>query len=505
MDRLIIERGIYRDSFALMTLSREARMVPGVEETLVVLATPINTEHLVGRGFSLPDPAVGPSDLVIAIRADDALAADAAEALVREKLTADRPGSAGAPGATHDAGIRNVRTLARRSPDIGVLVVSVPGANASHEVAAGLEAGLHVFCFSSGIAIADERALKEFAIDRDLLLMGPDCGTAILDGIGFGFANVVRRGPVGIVGASGSGIQEIACLLDAAGLGLSQAIGVGSRDLSAEVGGLMTHRAIDLMADDPATDTIVVVSKPADPAVSAGVVDHARRAGKHVIIGLLGWTEDGPALPSSASVELTTTLAEAARLAAAAHGRELPDETAAPPAASPGFVRGLFCGGTLCHEAMSAAAETLGPIATNLSRGQRAGDPLRRRGHAFVDFGSEALTDGRLHPIIDPSIRNENALHDCLDPEVGVVVLDVVLGLGAHPDPAHDLAEITRRARRERGDAITVVVAMCGTVDDPQDLEAQRRELDEAGAVVLRGAARAGRFAAAASGTSGAA
>jgi FdrA protein len=504
VDRLLVERSTYRDSFTLMTLGRDAQALAGVEEVFAVLATPVNTQLLTARGFSVPNGTVGPDDLIVAVRAEDPLAADAAEALIRQRLAT---GFAATPdGPAPDLGARNVRTLARRSPDVAVLVVSVPGSHAAYEVAAGLEAGLHVFCFSSGMSLDEERHLKRFAGERGLLLMGPDCGTAIIDGVGFGFANVVRPGPVGIVGASGTGMQEIACMLDGAGLGISQAIGVGSRDLSAEIGGLMTHRAIDLLADDAGTETIVVVSKPPNPAVAAALVQQACVAGKPAVLGLVGSMDTGGEAPSSGSVQLTSTLEDTARRAAALHGRGLADHASPRPPASPGFLRGLFCGGTLCHEAHAAASMLLGPIPSNLASGGRElVDPWRPEGNAFIDFGAEQMTEGRLHPMIDPSVRNEQALRACLDPQVGVVVLDVVLGRAAHRDPARDVAEVTRRARAARGDRITVVVTVCGTDGDPQDLRSQRRELDDAGAILVMGAGRAGRLAAEASRAPGAA
>jgi FdrA protein len=295
-------------------------------------------------------------------------------------------------------------------------------------------------------------------------------------------------------------MQEIACMLDAAGLGISQAIGVGSRDLSAEIGGLMTHRAIDLLADDAGTETIVVVSKPPNPVVAAALVQQARGAGKPAVLGLVGSTDTGGEAPSSGSVQLTSTLEDTARRAAALHGRGLADHASPRPPASPGFLRGLFCGGTLCHEAHAAATTLLGPIPSNLASGGRElVDPWMPEGNAFIDFGAEQMTEGRLHPMIDPSVRNDQALRACLDPQVGVVVLDVVLGRAAHRDPARDVAEVTRRARAARGDRITVVITVCGTDGDPQDLRAQRRELDDAGAILVMGAGRAGRLAAEAS------
>jgi FdrA protein len=312
-----------------------------------------------------------------------------------------------------------------------------------------------------------------------LLFMGADCGTSIVDGVSLGFANAIRPGPVGIVGASGTGIQQVTCLLDGAGIGISHAIGVGGRDLNATVGGIMTLHAIELLAKDDATETIVVISKPPAPAVAETVAAAAGRAGKPVVMGMLGLSA-GATFEVPANVVLTTSLERAA--AEASPDGVLVDDTPIPDRDTPGRIRGLFSGGSLCFEAGAVVA------AAGAS-------------HDFTDFGEDEWTEGRPHPMIDPGLRNEHLVRGARDRETGVIVLDVVLGYGAHPDPASDLAPLIQDALARRDD-LTIVVSLCGTAADPQGLTAQRERLSSAGALVTGNAAHAGRLAVAASGYS---
>ncbi|HVG64858.1 MAG TPA: protein FdrA, partial [Actinomycetota bacterium] len=422
----------------------------------------------------------------------------------------------------------------------------VPGRHLHYEIAEALQAGLHVFCFSDGLDPATEAARKREAAARGLLLMGPDCGTAILDGVGLGFANAVRRGPVGVVGASGTGIQEVTCLLDAAGVGISHAIGVGGRDLSPGVGGIMTLRALDLLAADDATERLVVISKPPDPEVARRVADAAAATGKPAVLAFPGLA-DPP--PLRRGVAVVGSLEAAAAWAAGGTGEprpsaQAPAEAAAggmpeprppapsppegerspakdggasvvhrplgdlqgdPPAVTPGAIRGLFSGGTLCYEAMAVVAGVVGRVASNipLRPEWRLADPNRSEGHTFVDFGDDAMTEGRAHPMIDPGLRNERFRREAADPETGVVLLDVVLGHGAHPDPAGELAPLVERALADRRGRLSVVVSLCGAAGDPQGLDAQAATLRAAGALVTRSSAQAARLALAAAGLAG--
>ena len=551
--RVEVRRGTYHDSVTLMQVSRQAEDLPGVEAAAAVAATPVNLELLARQGFAVDPAGLGPSDLVLCVRAADDEAADQAMEQVDTLLAgAGRVGAGGGSGDGPAAAPRSLRAATRRDPDLNLAVLSVPGRHLHYEIAEALEAGLHVFCFSDGLDPATEAACKRVAAERGLLLMGPDCGTAILDGVGLGFANAVRRGPVGVVGASGTGIQEVTCLLDAAGVGISHAIGVGGRDLSPEVGGSMTLRALDLLAADDTTERLVVISKPPDPTVARRVADAAATIGKPVILAFPGMTAPPPLPPGvgfASSLEAAAAWATGGAAAGGAgagtpvagttephlpvpgppEGDSSPaadvvapvvhrppahaptpadpthpsaDPVGDPPAVTPGAIRGLFSGGTLCYEAMAVVAGVVGRVASNipLRPEWRLADPNRSEGHTFVDFGDDAMTEGRAHPMIDPGLRNERFRREAADPETGVVLLDVVLGYGAHPNPAGELAPLVERALADRRGGLSVVVSLCGAAGDPQGLDAQAATLRTAGALVTRSSAQAARLALAAAG-----
>jgi FdrA protein len=461
-DRVLVRRNTYYDSVTLMLASRDAEQVAGVDRAAAVTATPVNLALLAEQGFDLPDD-LGPDDLVVAVRArgEDAAveAMRVVETILEGRMVSDTR-------STDDV-LHSLRSAARARRDVNVAFVSVPGRYAAYEVASAIESGLHVFCFSDGISLADEAALKRRASDKDLLFMGADCGTAIIDGVSFGFANAVTAGPVGVIGASGTGIQLVTCLLDSVGVGISHAIGVGGRDLSAEVGGAETVQVLDLLAADPATETVTIISKPPDRAVAERVAEAAAACGKPVVMGLLG-----PRSPieSRPGVEVVGSLEEVAVRAAARAGRTLDTADAdLPERPTPGDIRGLFCGGSLCIEAETAAGAT-----------------------GFIDFGADEYTEGRAHPMIDPTLRNEHFARVAADPDVAAIVVDVVLGYGAHPDPATELAPLIETAQT------SVIAVVCGTDGDPQGLSGQSERLTKAGAVVTRNAAHAGRLARAA-------
>jgi FdrA protein len=483
IDLVIVRRGVYFDSVALMLASRAASSSDGARDVSVVMATPLNLGLLEGLGFDLePAGSLTVSDLVIAVRAEDQACADRVVLAIDEALSVGSPVGGGPAG---EAAPVSVGAAARRQPELSLALVSVPGRHAAYEAAAALEAGLHVFCFSDGVGLESERALKDRAHASGLLFMGPDCGTAIIDGVGLGFANAVARGPVGIVGASGTGIQEVCSLLDLAGVGISHAIGVGGRDLSSEIGGRMMLDGLALLADDPETEVIVVISKPPDPSVAALVTEAAAATGKPTVVAFLG------------SGVLVDRLEAAADRAAGLVGSRLP--TGSPELGrprTPGFIRGLFSGGTLCLEAMLVVAPTTERVTSNvpLRRDWRVSDVHDSDRHTFIDFGVDDLTDGRAHPMIDPTLRLERLAREAADPQVSVIMLDIVLGFGAHPDPASEFGPAIARALAGRK-GLTLIVALCGTDGDPQGLDAQRSRLEASGAVVVRGAGAAARVA----------
>ena len=479
-DAVEVRRGAYRDSVTLMQVSRAVSGVEGVEAALVAMATDLNLDLLVRMAFDLP-PDVGPNDLVVAIRGADEEAVDRGRARLAEELATQ----GGGPAAAEVVPPRTVRAAARRAPDASLALVSVPGPYAFAEAMDALDAGLSVLIFSDNVPIDLEVRLKDAAAQRGLLVMGPDCGTAVVAGVGLGFANVVRPGPVGLVAASGTGAQQVMCLLDAAGVGVSHALGVGGRDLSADVGGRSTLAALALLDADPATEQILVLSKPPAPEVAERVRATAAALATPAVVGLLGPGQD----------DLTALVS---KVTSATTWPEWPAPQ--PQRPRPGALRGLYAGGTLCDEAMIIASATLGPVRSNIPLRPEWSLPpdLRAGGHVMIDFGDDDLTRGRPHPMIDPSLRVERLAGEARDPDVGVVLLDVVLGHGADPDPAATMAPAIDSARRTAaagGRDLAVVVALCGTAGDPQGMERQAGALQAAGAHVFVSNAAAARHA----------
>jgi FdrA protein len=463
-----VRRGAYVDSVTLMQVSRRVGALDGVASALVAMATDLNLELAAGMGFDVPDTS--PNELLVAVDAASDEALEGALAEVDAALAeASRPAATGFGSAPAPA---TVRAAAARS-DATVALISTPGAYAFADAVDAVDAGLLTMVFSDNVPLEQEVALKEYADRAGVLVMGPDCGTAVLGGVGLGFANVVRPGPVGIVAASGTGAQHLMSLLDGADVGISHCLGVGGRDLSAAVGARSTLRALDLLDADGGTSLVVVVSKPPAPEVAEAVRAHAAALATPVLFGLLG-----PGQP-----DLTTT---AASVVAAAGGTwTAPEHWTGVVAAgrAGGFLRGLFAGGTLCDEAMLLAADALGPVRSNipLDPAWALGDDLTSDGHTMVDFGDDRLTQGRPHPMIDGSLRVDRLRAEVADPSTGVLLLDVVLGLGAADDPATELAPAVREAT-EAG--VPVVVTVVGTRDDPQGLRAQVAALNDAGAWV---------------------
>jgi FdrA protein len=351
-----------------------------------------------------------------------------------------------------------------------LVLVSVPGANAFVEAMDALDAGTDVMVFSDNVPLEQELVLKRTAEQRDLLVMGPDCGTAVVGGLGLGFANTVTPGPVGIVAASGTGCQQLLALLDHVGVGVTSALGVGGRDLSTDVRGISTRQAMRRLDADAEVELIVVVSKPPDAEVATELREYAASLDTPVQLALLG-----PGQPD---------LTVAAEAALAGLGHERPTWPITPPGAprdsTGGWLRGLFVGGTLCDEAMLVASEQLGPVRSNipLAADLALGPDLSADTHTMVDFGDDALTTGRAHPMIDPTLRLDHLERTLAAEDTAVVLLDVVLGHGAEPDPAAALAPVISSARQP------VVVTVVGTAADPQGLDRQVSALAQAGAEV---------------------
>ena len=498
MKRVLIERNRYFDSVFLMRISRELEQLPEISQAIVAMGTIANLDSLKAVGFAIDESAspIHPNDLVIAIDAASEDAIDEADDHLRLLVTDSTLAESGSAGSPRPISLPEAVQI---DPDVNLALISVPGAHAAREARQALRQDLHVMLFSDNVSVENEIALKDEAIARGLLMMGPDCGTAIINGAPLGFANVVRRGSIGIVGASGTGIQEISSIVHRLGGGVSQAIGTGGRDLSGDVGARMTLFGIEAIASDPETAVIVVVSKAPEPAVAQRVIGGLRSTRKPGIIHFVGWglSPESQSLGPKAQgalgsdLALAHTLAEAAELACAASGITVPasDKIARRPARASGRIVGLFSGGTLAQEAWDILHQGGLEVHSNVAADSafKIEPGAAGTGHVIWDLGDDAFTLGKPHPMIEPSLRDDGVVRAAHEPGVGVVLADCVLGYGAHPNPAGSLADAARSAigaaRRDKRDLL-VIVSVTGTNEDPQNLSRQIATLTEAGVLV---------------------
>jgi FdrA protein len=469
--RTRVKRNAYFDSVVLMRIAALLTARDEVEDASLMMGTPANKDILREAGL-LDDAgaAAGPNDLVIAVRA--------AEELVDGLLAEAEAGLATQPAATSagEPGARRPRALAQVA-GANLALISTPGAYAAAEALKALKLGMHVFLFSDNVTVDDELMLKEEAGRRGLLVMGPDCGTAIINGVPLGFANAVRRGDIGLIGASGTGSQEISCLIDAAGAGVSQLIGVGSHDLSERIGARSMLTAFEALEADPSTNVIVLVSKPPAPAVARRVKERAAGSSKQVVVNFIGSRLEA----SAPNIHCAATLAEAADIAAGLSlGRTVrsasPPEVKASLASGRRVIRAMFSGGTFAYEAQLL----LGDAKTSIGHWV-SGHPISfPPGHLVLDLGADEFTVGRPHPMIDPTLRVEFVRAAVAAPDTAVVLLDVVLGTGSADDPAGALAPAIEGA----AGGPMVIAFVCGTPGDRQGLADQQRKLVQAGAIL---------------------
>ncbi|MEV0623469.1 acyl-CoA synthetase FdrA [Nonomuraea sp. NPDC050404] len=513
----------YQDSVALMALSAALAKLPGIQTASVVMGTGTNLDNL--REAGLGEVDAGPGDLVVAVLGEEQAVARALE-LAEELLAEQSPGDAGT-GTVAARQLRSLRQAVEENPAHNLALISVPGAYAAAEALKALRLGLNVMIFSDNVPLDQEIEIKRFAEEQDLLVMGPDCGTAIVNGLPLGFANVVRRGRIGVVGASGTGMQEITCRVHQLGEGISQALGTGGHDLSAQVGAVSMLRGLRALAADEATDVIVLVSKPPAETVAKSVIEEARTLDVPVVICFLG-ADPAAFGGDTPGVHFATTLAGSADAAVAlARGEARPEDRAVALTGGetqPGdpvvalaqgqdragepyfdrvrfapaqrYLRGVLTGGTFCYETqlLARAAGIQAASNTPVAGNSALGDVGTSTGHTILDLGDDAFTQGRPHPMIDPAPRDERLLAEADDPATAVVLFDVVLGYGAADDPISGLLDAIgqAKARAEReGRALAFVGHVCGTDDDPQDRSAVVARLREAGALVAENNAQA--------------
>lgn len=487
----------YLDSVLQLMGTRAMEGMPGVAWAAAAMSTAANTQTLSGRGFSSDDLAgASPGDLFIAVEAaDDETAASAAAEAEIVMFAARKGRDTGGQAAP-----RSLEEALRQQPASNIAVISVPGDYAALEAHKALGLGLDVLLFSDNVSRQDEIELKQHARLRDRLLMGPGAGTAMLGGVGLAFANDVSNGRVGVIAAAGTGAQEAMALLDRWGVGVSFVIGLGGRDLNEDIGGRMARQAIEYLKHDAGTDVILFVSKPPAPSVAREVL--ALAGGTPLIAAFMGVDTSMPVPPG---VLVVDTLEGGVVKAVEALGQVPPDTTSllgpsiveaiARVDADRTTIRGLYSGGTLCYEALVLLGRHFGPVYSNTPVDKALGMPAPEHSSILLDLGEEEYTKGRPHPMIDPQARVELLTELADDPDVAVIVMDVVLGYGSHPDPAGVLAPVCMRLMADGGPQ--VVTYVLGTEGDPQGYRAQVDLLTAAGCIVTETAARAALAAAA--------
>ncbi len=505
-----IKPNLYKDSVALMRIAEKLLADPAITRATLVMATPANKDILKEAGLLNTQAEAGaPSDLIIVIECADEKVATAAFALVDESLAGGSraggsPSEAVVPRSLNMALSMAAATQPKPLDAANLVQISVPGAYAGAEALKAVKAGLNVFLFSDNVPLEQERAIKQLAQRKGVLVMGPDCGTAIIGGVPLGFANVVRRGDIGLIGASGTGLQEVTSQIHLMGAGVSHAIGTGGRDVKAEVGGVTMLMALDLLAADVDTKVIGIISKPPAPAVMAQVIERAGRAGKPVVTVFLG----GAPVAAPANVHQTATLhdcaaacvALASGTASEANVARKPLVGAAPvvmPAKGQGrYVRGLFSGGTFCTEAQ-VALRALGVKSYSnvpLDQSAQLADLNRSQEHTMLDLGDDDFTVGKPHPMIDPSTRIARIAREAADPDAAVLLIDIVLGYAGHMDPAGALSQAIMQAKAKH--ALWVIAFVCGTEEDPQVRSQQEAILKASGCVVAASSTQAAEWAA---------
>ncbi len=491
---------LYQDSVVLMRIASEIRSRPGIHEAAAFMGTPSNHALLEEVGLGTEESLkAGPNDVILTVKSETEAAAEAALAAARASLSARRSTAA----ADSEVSPRTLDSALRAMPDTNLAAISVPGAYAKFEAMRALRRNLNVFLFSDNVSVEDEIELKQEALSRGLLCMGPDCGTAYLNGKGLGFFNVVPRGRVGCVAASGTGLQALASYVAALGEGISHGIGVGGRDLSAELGGAMTVFALEALAADPATEAVVLVSKPPHREVMARIEATLAKIGKPTVVCCLG----APANLGGHALWVRSLDQAAQAIVAFLRDRQWAPRTFSDPVAArarfnrmrqhgpetgPGIL-GLYTGGTLAHEARLLLEPLVGRVAFNGHRCEG------KEPHRIIDLGDDAYTVGRPHPMIAPETRSEFIRDAGRSAEVGVLLLDLVLGRGAHRNPARPLADAVRdagAAAESAGRRQIAIASVVGTATDPQGLDRQVAQLVDAGVLVFPSNAEAARFAA---------
>lgn len=496
----MIKTNAYYDSVTLMQVSRAVEESEFVKKAMISMGTDMNKELLKAAGLLTKQfEDAKPSDLIIAFEADEHADVDNIYQIIEGKLNEKAKDD-----KEQDLPPTSLASAVKRYPELNLAVISVAGVYAAAEVRKALNKNLNVMLFSDNVTLEDEIALKNLAHEKGLLMMGPDCGTAIINSVGLCFANNVRKGDIGVVGASGTGTQEVTVLIDKMGGGITQVIGTGGRDLSIEVGGIMMYDALEALDRDDKTEVIVLISKPPVEEVAQRIITRAQGSSKNVVVCFIGNDKN----ESQGNLHFVSTLEEAARkavlLSAASEYKELEDaydveelrETAKETlGAHQKYVRGLYCGGTVCDESAAIFQEALpGDVYSNVGKVKRLENPGVSVKHSFIDLGDDEFTVGRPHPMIEPSLRNDRIIQEAQDEETAIILFDVELGYGSHRNPAGEAVAAVRKAKEilaEENRNVLFIAYVLGTEDDLQGYHKQLEILRSEGIILASSNARA--------------
>lgn len=493
---VIVQKNAYHDSVTLMSLSGSIHQLEGVKEAVVSMATQMNKELLSNIGL-LTDEAKNATDndLIIAVEANSEQRVQEVMDFINEQLHAKKT-------TTTEGGDKPVKTFKSalsRVPDANMAVISVPGKYAAREAKQAIKNGLHVMIFSDNVSLEDEKELKEMAKEAGLFVMGPDCGTAIINQTGLCFANKISEGNIGLVAASGTGLQEVTVQIDRFGYGISQAIGTGGRDLHESIGGIMMLEGLKALEQDDQTEVIVLISKPPAGSVQEKILKKVKESKKPVVVCFI---DGDPKAVETSGGTFANTLMDAARKAVgildpslnfkekiSTEAEQWIQEEKSQLSDSQKYIRGLFCGGTLTSEALSILRPLTNEIKSNVANkeNEKLADIHQSEGHTLIDMGEDEFTVGKPHPMIDPSLRNDRIITEAKDPETAVILLDFELGFGAHEDPVGVSIDSIKEARniaKQDGRHLPIVVYICATTKDKQSLQQQKKVLEEVGVFV---------------------
>lgn len=492
--KTLMKKNTYFDSVSLMALTSKANNIEGIKQVNISMGTSMNKDVLKNVGMYSPElEEAKPGDLMIVIDYDENMNMD--ELLKKVEDVMIRKSDA---NQTQDDKYFSIEAVAKNHKEAGIAIVSVPGVYATRVSRKALRQGLNVMIFSDNISLEDEISLKQEAHEKGLLVMGPDCGTSIINGKGLCFANAVRKGSIGVVAASGTGAQEVSVRVHDFGGGISHLIGTGGRDLSKEVGGIMMIDGIRALQNDPSTEVIILISKPPAKEVAQRIYSEVTKSKKPVVICFIGG--DQAEIEASNAIFAKTTKQAALKAVVLSgvieesinkHSLNLPliEEVKQKLSLEQKYIRGLFCGGTICEEVSSLVREKYDNVYTNISK-----DPAHRldsqnnsKEHTFIDFGDDSFTQGKPHPMIDPSLRIDRIIKEARDSEVGVIVLDMILGYGAHKDPVEVTLPAIKEAKaiaKKEGRNIEILVFVLGTELDPQDMNSQVEKLMKEGVII---------------------